>query len=103
MLELLDNQEQLRRYKVPNIKSQIKRVAVSAKQRESNNSKRTRVRNAVKKFTLAVEAKDKALADKLFAETISILDRAYHDGIYHINTVSRKKSTISRLFNTLKD
>ena len=87
---------------MPNIKSQIKRVEVSAKEKESNNSKRTRVRNAVKKFTAAVQAKDAELAAKLLPETISIIDKAYYDGIYPRNTVARKKSTVNKLYNTLK-
>lgn len=60
---------------MPNIKSQIKRVKVSAKEKESNNSKRTRVKNLIKKFTQAIEAKDTELANNLFKETISLLDK----------------------------
>lgn len=87
---------------MPNIKSQIKRVEISAKEKESNNSKRTRVKNAMKKFVAAVEAKDVALCDSLYADTISIIDKSYYDGIYHKNTVARKKSTISKLYNSVK-
>lgn len=35
---------------MPNIKSQIKRVEVTAIENARNNAKRTRVRNAVKKI-----------------------------------------------------
>lgn len=87
---------------MPNIKSQIKRVEVSAKEKESNNSKRSRVKNAVKKFTAAVEANDVTLADTLYLETVSLIDRAYYDGIYHKNTIARKKSSIAKLYNSLK-
>ena len=44
---------------MPNIKSQIKRVEVTAIENARNNAKRTRVRNAVKKFNAAIEAKDR--------------------------------------------
>ncbi|MGI6701371.1 MAG: 30S ribosomal protein S20 [Christensenellales bacterium] len=91
-----------RRYEVPNIKSQIKRVKTNEKANLSNNSKRTRIRNAIKKFTLAAQAKDIELCDKLYKETISILDKAYYDGIYHKNTIARKKSAVSKLYNEAK-
>jgi len=87
---------------MPNIKSQIKRVEISAQEKESNNSKRTRVKNAVKKFIAAVEANDVALCDKLYPETISIIDKSYFDGIYHQNTVARKKASVAKLYNGLK-
>jgi small subunit ribosomal protein S20 len=77
-------------------------VEVTAKERESNNSKRTRVRNAVKKFAVAVQSKDAELAAKLLPETISIIDKAYCDGIYPRNTAARKKSTVNKLYNSLK-
>lgn len=86
---------------MPNIKSQIKRVKTNEKSQVSNNSKRSRVRNAIKKFTLAIEAGDKDKAKALYPEIISLLDRAYYDGIYHKNTVARKKSSVSKLYNTI--
>lgn len=88
---------------MPNIKSQIKRVEISAKEKLSNNSKRTKVKNTIKKFTAAVEANDLTLAQSLYTETISTLDRAYYDGIYHKNTVARKKSSVAKLLNTIKN
>jgi small subunit ribosomal protein S20 len=88
---------------MPLIKSQIKRVEIAAKENEINNAKRTRVRNAMKKFAQAAEAKDTAQCDQLFKETISTIDRAYFDGVYHQNTVARKKSEICRMYNSVKN
>lgn len=87
---------------MPQIKSQIKRVKITAEEKASNAGKRTKVKNAMKKFASVVEAKDLALAEKLYPETISIIDVSYYDGIYHKNTVARKKSSISKLLNSLK-
>ena len=87
---------------MPNIKSQIKRVEVTAIENARNNAKRTRVRNAVKKFNAAIEAKDLALAEKLLPETVSIIDAAKSDGVYHKNTAARKVATLNRSLDVLK-
>lgn len=47
---------------MPNIKSQAKRVEVSAIENARNSAKKTKVKNAIKKFNAAVEAKDLATA-----------------------------------------
>ena len=83
---------------VPNIKSQIKRVKTNEKSQVSNNAKRSRVRNMIQKFNLAIEEKNNDQAKELYAKIISLLDRAYYDGIYHKNTVARKKSSVSKKY-----
>jgi len=87
---------------MPNIKSAKKRVLVSAKKNEINSAKKSRVKNAVKKFNAAIEAKDVKLAEQLLPETMSVIDKAYFDGIYKKNTVARKKATICRSLDALK-
>ena len=80
---------------MPNIKSQKKRVITAQRENEINTSKRSRVRNAVK-------SKDIATAEKLLVETISLIDRAKSDGIYHANTASRKIARLSKQLDALK-
>ncbi len=87
---------------MPNIKSQIKRVEITATQNARNTAKRTRVKSAVKKFNAAIEAKDVKLAESLLPGTISIIDAAKSDGIYHKNTAARKVSTLNKSLNALK-
>lgn len=87
---------------MPNIKSQKKRVITNQKANDINVAKRTRVRNAVKKYDAAVEAKDVAAAEKLLVEAISLIDCAKNDGIYHDNTASRKISRLSKKLDALK-
>ena len=88
---------------MPNIKSQKKRVITAQKENEINTAKRSRVRNAVKKYEAAIAAKDVAAAEKLLVETISLIDRAKSDGIYHANTASRKISRLSKQLDALKN
>lgn len=87
---------------MPNIKSAKKRVLVSKRRNEENVTKKTRVKNAIKKFNAAVDANDVALAQTLLSETISIIDRATSDGVYHKNTAARKKATLCRSLDALK-
>lgn len=87
---------------MPNIKSAKKRVLVSKRRNEENVAKKSRVKNAIKKYNAAIEAKDVALAEQLLPETVSIIDRATSDGVYHKNTASRKKATLCRALDALK-
>jgi small subunit ribosomal protein S20 len=85
-----------------NIKSQKKRILVSRAEKASNNSKRTRVKNAIKKYEALIAAKNIADAEKLLPQTVSIIDSAKSDGIYKDNTASRKVARISKLLSDLK-
>ncbi|MEG1535892.1 MAG: 30S ribosomal protein S20 [Clostridia bacterium] len=87
---------------MPNIKSQIKRVKTNQKENDINIAKKTRVRNCIKKFTAAVAANDVELAQTLLVESISLIDRAKNDGIYHSNTASRKISRLSKQLDTIR-
>ncbi len=87
---------------MPNIKSAKKRVITSQKRNEINTAKKTRVKNAIKKYEAAIQAGDVALAEELLPQTMSVIDCAYYDGIYKKNTVARKKATICRSLDKLK-
>ncbi len=87
---------------MPNIKSAKKRVITSQKRNEINTAKKTRVKNAIKKFNAAIDAKDIALAEQLLPETMSVIDCAAYDGIYKKNTAARKKATICRALDKAK-
>lgn len=87
---------------MPNIKSQKKRVITNEKANAINTAKRSRVRNAIKKYEAAIEAKDVATAETLLKETISLIDIARHDGIYKDNTASRKISRLTKQLNAIK-
>ena len=78
---------------MPNIKSQVKRVEVSAIENARNSAKKTKVKNAIKKFNAAVEAKDLATAEVAYRAAIGEIDSARVDGIYHINTASRSRTS----------
>ncbi len=85
-----------------NIKSQKKRVLITAEENKRNTAIRSKVKNSVKKFNAAIAAKDVAAAEKLFPVTVGIINKAKSDGIYHINTASRKISTLNKSLNSIK-
>ncbi len=79
-----------------NIKSAKKRILVSRKRADRNKSVRSRIKTAVKKVEVAIEAGDKAAATDALRAAVSELDKATKKGIYHKNTTARKVSRVSR-------
>ena len=88
---------------MPNIKSAKKRVKVSARQNKENTMKKSRVKNAIKKFNAAINANDFELANALLPETMSVIDAATSDGVFHKNTAARKKATLCRSLDKIKN
>lgn len=84
-----------------NIKSAKKRIKVINKKTLRNRMIKSQVKTAMKKVIVAVNAGDKETAAVALKNAVSAIDRAYIKGIYHKNTVARKKSTLTRLVNSL--
>lgn len=84
-----------------NIKSQIKRNRTNELANQRNKSAKAAVRTAVKKVKLAVEAKDKKVANEALVTAIRLIDKTVSDGIQHRNTANRQKSEIQKLVNSL--
>ncbi len=84
---------------MPNIKSQAKRVEVSKLENARNNAKKTQVKNAIKKFNAAIDAKDLANAEVLFREAESTIKSV---DIYHKNTIGRKVATLAKALDALR-
>ena len=84
---------------MPIIKSQKKRVLISAEEKARNNSIRSEVKTAVKKFEIAVAENKLDEAAELLKKAVSVIDEAKRKGVYHINTVSRKKARLSKMLD----
>lgn len=84
-----------------NIKSQKKRVITNEKARLRNVSYKSKMRTAMKKVRLAVEAKDVEKAKTALDNAFSIIDRAVVKGIEHKGTAKRQKSNLQLLVNSL--
>jgi small subunit ribosomal protein S20 len=72
-----------------------KRARQSIKQNMHNASLRSELRTAVKKVQKAIVAGDKAAAQKIYQESMSVIDRIADKKIIHKNKASRHKSRLA--------
>jgi small subunit ribosomal protein S20 len=86
---------------MPNIKSAIKRVTVTAKKTAANKIKKSEIRTAVKKTKAALASSVEGAAD-MVKETQSTLDKAAAKGYLHKNNVARKKARLAKVLNKAK-
>lgn len=84
-----------------NIKSAKKRILVAEKRAAKNKAIRSKVKTAIKKVEVAIEANDKATAEAALKNAVSELDKATKKGIYHKNTCARKVSRLTVAVNKL--
>jgi small subunit ribosomal protein S20 len=81
-----------------NNKSAIKRVKITAKKTARNNIIRSKVRNSIRKFKVAVTAKGDN-TEAILKNAISQIDKAVSKGILHRNNADRKKSRLTKRLN----
>lgn len=84
-----------------NIKSQMKRIKTNEKARQRNQSIRSEVRTAIRKFRAAVEAGDKSAAEAELRTASRKLDKAVTKGVFHRNNAANKKSNMASAFNKM--
>ncbi|WP_236793633.1 30S ribosomal protein S20 [Amycolatopsis sp. GM8] len=84
-----------------NIKSQIKRIKTNEKARQRNQSIKSSVKTAIRKFREAAEAGDKDQAIELQRAAAKKLDKAASKGVIHANQAANKKSAMAKRANEL--
>lgn len=84
-----------------NIKQQIKRNLTNEKKRQQTAAFKSSMRTAIKNVEIAVKDNKLAEAQEAYKLACSKLDKAQAKGIFHKNYVSRKKSSLSKLINTI--
>lgn len=72
-----------------------KRARQTDRIRLRNMAQRSAYRTAVKKVRKAVEAGDKAAAQSVFQESVSVMDSLADKSIVHKNKAARQKSRLS--------
>jgi len=84
-------------------KSAIKRARKAAERNLRNKAIKSRVKSAVSRFEEALAGGPEKREDALAAlkEAVSELDRAAGKGVLHPNAVERKKSRLSKKFNSI--
>ena len=93
--------DQLRNYRVANIKSQQKRNRTNERARLRNKSVKSSLRTAVRAFREAAHDGDKDKAAELLASTNRKLDKAASKGVIHKNQAANKKSALAKALNGL--
>ncbi|MCA0171805.1 MULTISPECIES: 30S ribosomal protein S20 [Bacillaceae] len=86
---------------MPNIKSAVKRVKTSSDRRANNVAFKSEMRSAIKNFEAKVEAKDVEAAKSALSQASKRIDKAADKGIIHKNTVARKKSRLTKMYNEI--
>ena len=84
-----------------NIKQQMKRNLTNEKRRLIDAAFKSSVKTALKGVEAAVANKDLEKAQEAFKLASKKLDKALAKGIYHKNFVSRNKSRLANLINSL--
>ena len=82
--------------------SAAKRHRQSLRRRMRNRIAVSEVRTSVKTFLSAVDSKNKEEAEKAFRFVVKKIDTAAGKGVFHRNTVARKKSRLAKMLNRLK-
>ncbi|EHR49960.1 small subunit ribosomal protein S20 [Saccharomonospora amisosensis] len=84
-----------------NIKSQMKRIKTNEKARLRNQSVKSAVKTAIRKFREAADAGDRDKALELQRVAARKLDKAATKGVIHKNQAANKKSAMARKVNSL--
>ncbi len=79
-----------------NIKSAVKRIRTTSRQRERNRALRSRLRSAVRDLRQTVAAGDATAAQEMLPRTLSVVDSIARKGVIHANTAARTKSRLTR-------
>ncbi len=86
---------------MPNIKSAIKRVSVTARKTEVNKQQKSAVRTVIKKARTAI-ANGSPDAKETADVAMVRIDKAAAKGYMHKNTAARRKSRLAKAVNAMK-
>ncbi|MDD4350732.1 MAG: 30S ribosomal protein S20 [Clostridia bacterium] len=84
-----------------NIKSAVKRISVTERERMENKIVKSRIATSIKKFKNAVANADKTLASSLHSETVSLIDSAVSKGVLHRNNADNKKAQLGAMLSKI--
>ena len=84
-----------------NIKSAKKRILVNQAKALQNQMVKSQLKTVIKKFNLAVEAGDKAVATEAYKLVVKKVDQAAARGIMHKNAAAHRKSAFTLKLNAM--
>ncbi|QEN03596.1 30S ribosomal protein S20 [Thiospirochaeta perfilievii] len=80
---------------MPNNLNAAKRQRQNVSRRLRNRTVKSSCKTAIKAFEVALKDNNKEVAEEKFKLSVKMLDSAAGKGIFHKNTVARKKSRMS--------
>lgn len=86
---------------MPNIKSAMKRDAMSKQLRAKNRADKTALKTVMKKFDAAVADGNKELAAECYKAAVKAVDHAAGKGLIHKNNAAHKKSAMTLKLNKM--
>ncbi|MBQ2941607.1 MAG: 30S ribosomal protein S20 [Clostridia bacterium] len=86
---------------MPNIKSAKKRVLITKKKTLRNQMIKSAIHTALKKADAAILAGDQETAKAAVVYASKKMDQAVAKGVFHKNTIARKKSALAKRFNKM--
>lgn len=84
-----------------NIKSQLKRIRTNEKARLRNQSIKSSLKTAVRRFREAADTGDKDKASGALQKASRKLDKAVSKGVIHRNQAANRKSAMAKRVNQL--
>lgn len=81
--------------------SALRQQRTSVRRNAINRKNKSELRTEVKKLRQAIESKDKAAAEKLLPQTVSLIDKSVKKGTIHENKGARFKSRLGRQVKSL--
>lgn len=85
-----------------NIKSAIKRVDIADRNERRNRSRKSQIKDYIRKFDEAVENSNKEEAKEYLSLVEKTLRKAESKNIIHKNTVSRKIGQLTKKLNEME-
>jgi small subunit ribosomal protein S20 len=82
--------------------SALKRARQTVKRSARNRANTSRLRTVLRELRESLAKGDKQVAEQVYRQTVSALDKAIQKGVLHENTASRYKSRLSARLNALK-
>jgi small subunit ribosomal protein S20 len=82
--------------------SALKRARQTERRSTRNRSNTSRLRTQLRDMREALEKGDKAWAEQIYRQTVSVLDKAIQKGTLHENTASRYKSRLGARVAAMK-
>lgn len=82
-------------------KTPAKRARRAEANRLRNKAYKTRLKTAINKYEASLATADTEAAQGSLLQVTSLIDKSVSKGILHKNTAARKKSALTKKFNTL--